>query len=289
MYLSTSRNIRSNSHSLAWQQDVLSYANRKDIRASVSSNPRAQSCLAELESSCKDIYPYLEELKHRFCTGASYVPLAQCVKLHAESNFGTPDTAIVFSGPETALTAKTVQFQPGWCRQLIWAQPANSIYGCRPPILDSFYQCQVDGRLGWIIHAMLCFVPTIWSFVADVTPKSTMSWEGWMLHFCTKKSLPHIKRRAKHDPFNKGKSATKLCEQFFSGNNNTHNFDITLLPELLRETITQSQCLLLCQHKIVEEMITAATRVIIVYRDKLSNSMVTVGEVPWFPPQDFCK
>jgi hypothetical protein len=288
MYLSTTRNMRSNSSTLAWQQDVLSYANRKDIRASVTSNPRAQSCLSELESSSEDIYPYLEELKNLFCTGASHVPILQCVKLHAESNFGTPDTAIVFSGPETALISRTIQFQPGWCRQLIWAQPATSVYGCRPPFLDSFYQCQVDGRLGWVFHAMLCFVPTIWALVAQITPKSNMSWEGWMLDFCTKKSLPHIKRTGKNDPFHKGRTASQLCQQFFCRNNRIHDFDITLLPELLRDTVEQSQCFLLCQDRLDEGMITASTTVVMVYRDKLSNNM-TIGEIPWFPSQEACK
>jgi hypothetical protein len=254
----------------------------------VASNPRAQSCLSELESSSKDLYPYLQELKKRFCTGASQVSMPQCVKLHVECNVGTPDTAIVFSGPETALSSKTVQFQPGWCRQLIWAQPANSIYGCRPPMLDSFYQCKVDGRLGWVFHAVLCFVPTLWAMVAQITPKSNMSWEGWMLDFCTKKSLPHIKRTAKYDPFHKGRTATKLCQQFFCRGNITQNFDITLLPELLRETVAQSQCFMLCQHRLVEEMITASAKVVMVYRDNLNNNM-GIEEVQWFPSQDVCK
>jgi hypothetical protein len=288
MYLSTTRNIRSNSHALAWQQDVLSYANRKDIRGSVASNPRAQACLSELESSAQDLYPYLDELKNLFCTGASHVTTSQCVKLHAESNFGTADTAIVFSGPETALTSRIVQFQPGWCRQLIWAQPATSLYGCRPPILDSFYQCKVDGRLGWIFHAMLCFVPTVWSLVAQIRPKSNMSWEGWMLDFCTKKSLPHIKRTAKHDPFHKGQTATQLCERFFCHDNNTDDFDITLLPELLCDTVAQSQRVLLCQDQILEELITAFTKVVIVYRDNLSNNMA-MGETPFIPCQEIGK
>jgi hypothetical protein len=288
MYLSTSRELQSNCTNLAWEQDVLSFACRNDIKASVQSNPRAQSCLEQLEAYATDLYPYMKELKHRCVSGATCIPLEQCVKLHTSGLTGVPETVIVHKQFGTITTVETVQCQPTWCRQLIWAQPANSTYGCRPPMLSQFRISTCDTRLLWISCSILLYVGEIWAMVTSVTPKDNEQWEGWLLTYLTKSSLPHIKVPLK-GPFRKKIGPKDLCNKYFGNNNDPHMFDISMLRQLLERTrLSCNDQLVFSENAFEPHEHSPITKVVVVYRD-YNSAGNTVQSLSWVPPEEQSK
>lgn len=281
MYLTTRRDLQSNCTNLAWQHDVLSYASRKDIRASARTNLRDRSSLQELESDAQELYPFLRELKDRFSQGATTISLEKAVELHTDNNFAPAQTGIIH---ENNNTLTTVQYQPKWCENIIWAQPANSSFGCRPPTVADFKSSTVDTRLAWIVSCMLLSVERLWKMVADLNPKHNTSWEGWLLTILTTKCLPHVKKRGTKSPFGKKMNEEKFAQKFMCSTTHPGNYNISMLNTLFTNVISAGSSVIVDCNELHINDYPPNTKVVILFRDYNNTDAGDSNNMSWIPP-----
>ena len=219
MYLATNKSISSQSSPLAWQQDLVTYACRRDIRAHVAERYgrmwNEPGCVAAcLDRQARTLYPNPEAIKSTFGIGSTFVPMNDAVQAQYEINFGGPETGYVLNDD---MTIKSVQFVGAYPKRLLLAHPIGNGRGARPFRIPSFSsQAHADTREVWLLASMMLCVPEVWERVANLPGKCQWEWEGSLLTFLTKKSLDHVNPRSTgNNPFPKSVGEKSLVAEHF--------------------------------------------------------------------------
>jgi hypothetical protein len=193
MYLKTNNTIQSVNSTLGWWQDVLSFTGRSDVRAYTSKRYSNMLSLGSIGRSLEKYsqrYPYTDEMKAYFLLGSSFVGLNQSVKMQSQINDSPPETGIKYDRHDRPYE---VQFRGFYPRLLVYAHPALSKAGCRPPQPPSYSRVgNTDNRCAWFLSSMMLLIPEFWNAVSNLPNKDQQHWEGNVLTFLTVKCLEHI-------------------------------------------------------------------------------------------------
>jgi predicted GIY-YIG superfamily endonuclease len=184
--------------SIMMKNESLAIKGRRDIKALVGkwcqdgkilppSIGKAMMEQASRDFSCpRDLEPY--------CEGATFVTLADAMKLHMLNKFVIGD---VINIPSTQVEGERVlkHYVPPWPKAIVNVHPYNE-FGCDFPILPDMCIDNIDCRLPWYLVAMHVTLPSLWESSAKLVCKSE-DWTGWLLTYVARKCYPERSQTTK--------------------------------------------------------------------------------------------
>ena len=279
MYLSANSNVNSTNSPLGWRQDVFTYANRYDVRAYITKkykdSPGEGTTSRALARNAEKLYPYLPEMRSRFLSSATYVSLSAAINMQKHVDFGSPETGVKRTGEDQI--ESTTQFVGHYPKTIVYAHPAVSRIGCRPPQPPAYQNRGFDTRAAWYLSSMMLLIPEIWQAVAAVENKKSWEWEGNLLTYLTVNCLPHIKPNStRNGPFSCKLSKQKLLSKFFA------DFTGRSHTTLLSSFIDNEQLLptIYVHNNTIPLQIPDGKEVLVVIRENLVDN---AGQVAWIP------
>ena len=284
MFLSSNQGISSVNSTLGWKQDVLSYAGRSDIQSYTMAKGKKYwnypgNVARQLHEAASNMYPFMPELKERYCAGATYVCLEDATRLQQYKNLAGPEKGWKTDSNNNRIR---VQFRGPYPQYLVWNHPIPTNGGARPPELPKFNkQSNIDTRVPWFLSSMMLLLPEFWSCVASAPEKKDWCWEGYLLAFLTSKYLPHIKiKRSSTSIFPTTISEKDLLAKYFQS---TPQFSMRPLVTKLKFRNGGLPGLVVYENCLPEN-IPDDKRVIVVARD---INTLQGSAVNWVPPLQF--
>ena len=193
MYLSTQAGWHDYQQQLAWDQDVLAYQGRADVRAHARNLCREEKVPCELltnfEKQSDKLFPSWNKTMESCKRGGTHMTVDDAMRLHDNVRHFT-EWGYVTSKKQR----KRVCFRPNWPKHLVWVHNTASKHGGRIPMPPDFKNRNgdYDTRTAWTLSAMLVSVQSIWESVVSIE-KDDKKPEGWLLAHLRKKCFPAIK------------------------------------------------------------------------------------------------
>ena len=282
IYLSTKSQIQSINSTLGFKQDTLAYTTRHDVMA--YSNKKYNSAEdgsigVALQKCAGELYPYLAEMKNRFLAGATYVTLPTAIQMQQTVDFASPELGWKHNNHGNLVQ---VQFIGHYPNILVFAHPAVSSVGCRPPQPPSYKSdSSKDTRAVWYLSSIMLLVPELWEAVAAVRGKVDNEWEGNLLTFLTDKCLPHITPKStRGNPFSRDKGEKKMVTELF-----TDRTSVLFRMGFLRNYIANNARLptvLVHENCFPPEIVPNDKNAVVITRD---YSTISLAARAWIPPE----
>lgn len=234
LYLTTNGGFYYYQSKLAWKQDVLTVAGRKDMKANIHKmihDKRISETLSEaFDEGRQRLYPDFGEIRQKFGKGGTYISTDDSVKLDQSIRFQGTETAIY--PPDDIGRIRTVSFMGAWPKTLFFVHGFGDRYGASfNKITDFANVADVDTRGPWLLAGMLSAIPELWSQVASVQ-KYTDNWEGWFLTHVAREMLPNSGFKVNHsNPFGCAVSQGTLFSKKFAPQNTKRYSHIDLLQK----------------------------------------------------------
>ena len=177
--------------SILMRNESLAIEGRKDIKALVGKWSVDGQILppsvgkAMMEQATRD-FPISYDLES-YCKGATFVTLADAMKLHILNKSVIGD---VISVPSTVTEGERVMkhYIPPWPKAIVYVHPYN-VFGCGFPLLPNMCIDNIDCRLPWYLVAMHVALPSLWEASTKLV-RNSEDWTGWLLAYVAQTCYP---------------------------------------------------------------------------------------------------
>jgi len=264
---------------IARRNESVSIQGRTDTKAFLSSMREVTATnvmpkwLAEgmLETAEND-EPDIQSFTCRW-TGATFVTLADCVKLQVMSRSNGFDTVNIVNKDGEF---KMLQYRGKWLRKLTWVHNASK-HGARFPRLPGLMIKGLSCSTLWHVMALHICVPEIWEGTVEAV-EYVEEWHGWLLTYLSETCLQGRFVRTNKSPFNFGKAKSQKAKdlrivQMFGFLPAHDNMNV----QVLRNVFHQHGCITIVNGDFKIEEVTEEKTVCIVINKGQASSFQQVA------------